>query len=504
MTGALGPESSERGVANRSGSQAARLLRVFCRSGLSLRARFALLMVAAVAGLGFANRLYTETRVLAEMESELEWRALSLARLAADECVDVLLHADALRLKKLLDSIRNASPDFAYAFVLDPKDRVLGHSFDGELPDALRFLNRHRAATGYHVERLAIFGQTYRDFALPLAAGELGVLRLGVRDERLLDRVAAIRRELLVLLFTVMLAAAGAAYVFTTYSLRPIKTIGAVLERFEPGRRREAIALNRKDELGHLAAQVDAVTLRLHETYRQMSRTEKMAAVGVMAAGVAHEINNPVTGIQNCLRRIQQNPGDAAQTTEYVAVMLQATLHIESVVRGLLEYSRTSVHQKAAVDLRTIVSRAVDLATLRLQKQKVELTRNEPPSPVMIVGDSAQLAQVVINVLLNAIDAMPGGGALQISVVANKATAILRIKDSGTGIADADLPHVFDPFFTTKEAGKGTGLGLAVSHRIVLDHGGGIEIDSAPGSGTEVTVRLPLAARSTSRDASAT
>jgi len=461
------------------------------RPRLTLRVRFALLLALTVAVFGGVNRLYLETRILRELEAELELRALDLARYLGAESVNLVLRQDVVGLYKLLSDARSTGSDVDYAFVMDPADRVLAHTFDGGFPEQLRFVNRYRERDGYQVRRLDVFGEHFRDFAVPLYHGELGTLHVGVRDGRILARVTSVRRELMAVLFGVMLLSAAVAYVFTYVALRPLAAITGALERFEPGRHCETIVPRRDDEVGDLARKVNAVTARLHASHAHMMHTEKMVAAGMMAAGIAHEINNPISGLQNCLRRIQARPEDVRQIEEYTRLMLQATEHMEKVVRGLLDFSRSTPQQMRVVDVRRIVTTAVRLSTFRLQKNGIDVQQASPAEPLWVRGDEAQLVQVVVNVVLNAIDGMPGGGVLRIALQRENDHVTVRVRDSGVGIAAEHLPHVFEPFFTTKGAGRGTGLGLAVTQRIVLDHKGHIAIASSPGEGTEVRIDLP-------------
>ncbi len=461
------------------------------RPRLTLRVRFALLMAVAVASLGLANRAYVEVRFVGELERELEWRALALASHLASIAATPTMVQDLLTLHRLLEDARTTSPDVAYAFVLDPTNRVVAHTFAGSFPSYLAQINRHYDGSGHTVQRIDVLGETFRDFALPIYHGELGTLRLGVRDQRILARLSQVRAELALLLLGVMVVAALGAYALTAAALRPLQGIVAALERFVPGQRREPAPWVRDDEIGDLSRRVNGITSRLHETQRQLVRTERMASIGVMASGLAHEINNPITGIQNCARRLLRDPSDARQTAEYAEIMLQATEHLARVVRGLLDFSRSGGAPTEHADLREVASRALDLSGMRLRRQGITLERDLDRAAV-VRGDAAQLTQVVVNLLLNAIDAMPDGGRLAIRLRCTVDQAYLSVADTGPGIPPEDQERIFEPFFTTKPPGKGTGLGLAVSHGIIRDHGGRIEVHTGPGRGTEMTVSLPL------------
>lgn len=447
-------------------------------------------MMAAVAVIGGVNHLYLKTRLLEELELELDRRALGIARQTALGATELILYGDIVGLQKLLDSTKVANPEFAYIFVVDRAGQVIAHTFDGRFPAPLRFINRHREPEGYTMTRLQVLGETFRDLALPLQTAGLGQLRLGVRDKRILDIIARISGEVILFLIAGTLLAATGAYLFTWAGLKPFATIVSTLRNFEPGKRREAIVLGRDDEIGDLAQQINEITKRLDATQSQIMRTERLASVGVMASGIAHEINNPITGIQNCLRRIQAKPDNRAQIEEYVDVMLTATEHIAQVVRGLLDFSKGRPQRFARVDLRTVVGRSLELATLRLNQKQIRVERIERDEPVWAVGDSSQLTQVVVNLVLNSIDAMDAGGILELQCMEVGAKPYIRITDQGCGIAPSDLERVFDPFYSTKGAGKGTGLGLAVSHNIVEENGGRLEITSSLGKGTTATVWL--------------
>jgi two-component system NtrC family sensor kinase len=459
---------------------------------IPLRVHFALLMVLAVAVLGGVNRFYLETRLLEKLEGELDARALDLARYLSADSVDLVLQQDVVGLHKVLSDARRSSPDVVYAFVTDPTGQVLAHTFESDFPESIKFINRATETTEYQVRSVRIFGERFRDFAVPLYHGDVGVLRLGVRDGRILEQVAAVRRELMLFLLAAAVVGATAAYFLTYYRLRPLATIIATLERFEPGKHFEPIAVWRRDEVADLAARINEVMARLDASHRQMRHTEKLVAAGMLASGLAHEINNPLSGLQNCVRRIVAVPRDAGRIEEYAEAMLDATKHIERVVCGLLDFSRTTPHKRSRADFRNVLSKGLDLAAYRLEKNGIQLVQKVPEEPVFIFVAQAQIVQVVVNTVLNAIDAMPAGGRLEIMLAQQGTEAALQIVDTGCGIAADHLPRVFEPFFTTKEAGKGTGLGLAVTQSIVTEHGGRIEIRSQPGSGTAVNVVLPL------------
>jgi two-component system NtrC family sensor kinase len=273
------------------------------------------------------------------------------------------------------------------------------------------------------------------------------------------------------------------------------------------------------DELGDLAAsfnrmtaevggvqakieeQVRRKTLELERVHKTLLRSEKMASIGKLAATVAHEINNPLFGILTYARLVLRElmKHDVPQRDE-MAEQLQ-TIERESkrcgdLVKNLLTFSRQAPSVREPNDLNTVVHRAVLLVKHKLEMQNIafeeKLAEHLPP----VLCDANQIQQVILVLLMNASEAMAKGGQLEVSTAFDSQAeqGVVRVKDSGSGIPADVMPHIFDPFFTTKEDQNRTGLGLAVAHSIVEQHGGEITVRSEPGLGTEFQVGLPMAA----------
>ncbi len=233
----------------------------------------------------------------------------------------------------------------------------------------------------------------------------------------------------------------------------------------------------------------------------RLHRAERLAAVGQLAAGVAHEIRNPLTAIRSTMQYLLQGLDTSEPKHQLVEELLSEVDRINSTVGGLLSLSRTGELRPVEVDLLDPLARAVQLLRARAGEQGVEIAASLPPEPVPVLGDAGQLKQVFLNLLLNAVQSMPGGGQVRVTVAPGpprpgthrEEWAHVRVSDSGPGIPPDKLRRVFDPFYTTKS--DGTGLGLAICHGIVEQHQGEIEVESEEGCGTTVSVRLPLAGR---------
>jgi len=259
----------------------------------------------------------------------------------------------------------------------------------------------------------------------------------------------------------------------------------------------EAVPLHLEARLLRDSSKVTGVVLvgldlrRRRALEDQVLRSQKLAAVGLLAAGIAHEINNPLSGVVGYSRLLLDKPLDP-WVRERVTKIADSGERCRKIVEGVLLFSR---QQEGGKRRRLVLSEAVDrvigIGEYQWRMHNVRVVRTYPEAPVVIEADAEQIEQVLLNLLSNAVDAMPRGGTIGIDLSQDEEGARLAISDQGTGIPPEVLPRIFDPFFSTKEIGKGTGLGLAISYGIIKEHGGDILIDSAPGKGTTFTVLLP-------------
>jgi signal transduction histidine kinase/HAMP domain-containing protein len=229
---------------------------------------------------------------------------------------------------------------------------------------------------------------------------------------------------------------------------------------------------------------------KVEEKTRQLIQSEKLASLGQLAAGVAHEINNPLTNIMldaEALRNRDLNEDSAREKIEEIISQAEVAARI---IKNLLEFARQSEPQLMEMEPEEIIERA--LAILSPQLKNIKVIRRYPEAALTLKGDPNQLQQVFVNIILNAIQAMPDGGILGISIVKNGRFIETHISDTGTGIPSENINKIFDPFFTTKEVGEGTGLGLSISLGIVQQHGGEIRVKSQVGVGSTFIVRLPI------------
>jgi signal transduction histidine kinase len=288
------------------------------------------------------------------------------------------------------------------------------------------------------------------------------------------------------------------ALVIRTIS-RPVRRLTERAVEVAGGAYGTEVELRSNDEMGLLAASFNEMSRkmasdieRLRELNEHLIRAEKLAAAGTLAAGVAHEVNNPLASISSLIQMLQAREHDP-ETGEQLRLISTQIERITQVLRDMMEFARTQPPKRAPLDINRAVEASLRLASFDKAFQRLRVNKSFDPLAPPILADANQLQQVFLNILLNARDAMPLGGRLDIRTRYDTQAEelIVEISDDGAGIAPEHAAHVFDPFFTTKPAGAGTGLGLAVSYRIVTAHGGRIEIAPNNGRGTTVRVRLP-------------
>lgn len=252
-------------------------------------------------------------------------------------------------------------------------------------------------------------------------------------------------------------------------------------------------------DVTHVIAVGEDITARV-EANRAVARAEKLAAVGRLASGVVHEINNPLATISACAEALESRlkegafAGSAAleDLREYLGLIRSEAFRCKSITTGLLDFSRTRALRHRPVNIAEVIASAARLVAHQQRGDRIKIQLKTDDALALVSGDAGQLQQAVIALATNAIDAMPEGGTLTISAGNHDHDEVrIEVTDTGVGISVENLPKIFEPFFTTKEVGHGTGLGLAVCYGILTEHGGGLDVQSTVGAGTTFTITLP-------------
>jgi two-component system NtrC family sensor kinase len=225
----------------------------------------------------------------------------------------------------------------------------------------------------------------------------------------------------------------------------------------------------------------------------QLQISEKMASIGLLAAGVAHEVNTPLTGISSFTQMLLENAQPDDPSTQVLEKIERQTFRAAKIVNGLLNLARPAQVDSGPCDINAVVNDVLSLLEHQFRNGSIQVRKELAAAAPVVQGMEHKLQQVFLNLFLNARDAMPRGGWLTIVTRADRQGAVVEVADTGSGIPPEQLSRIYDPFFTTKEIGKGTGLGLSITYGIVQEHGGSIACDSQVGHGTRFSIRLPLA-----------
>ena len=286
----------------------------------------------------------------------------------------------------------------------------------------------------------------------------------------------------------------------------PIQDLERITKKIARGDFSESIKVRGHDEIAALAESfnqmedkldqamtaLDEIIKKLREKQSQLVEAEKLAGIGKLAAGIAHEINNPLTSVLTFSNlMLEQCPPDDPRHKR-LKLMVKETDRARTIIRQLLNFGRESVLKPVKIDINRPVTEIAESLVAQEAFKDIELTMRLAEGLPVVYADPAQIGQVVLNILLNAVHAITPPGRIEVATALVKDHIEIRFSDTGKGIPEEHLHKIFDPFFSTKSATKGTGLGLAVSYVIIKKHGGDIAVESAVGKGTTFIVRLPI------------
>jgi len=243
------------------------------------------------------------------------------------------------------------------------------------------------------------------------------------------------------------------------------------------------------DRIGRLLL-FDDVTQR-ERMEEQMSQTEKLTSLGLLAAGVAHEVNTPLAVISNYIQMLAKQMPEGDPRQGIIDKIVKQTFRASEIVNNLLNFSRTSATELADIDVNRVIEETLSLVAHPLKTSQIQVVKQLGETLPAVRGSANKLQQVFLNLFLNARDAMPGGGMLEVRTAAHNGSVEVEVADTGAGIPREHIHRIFDPFFTTKANGRGTGLGLSVSYGIIKEHAGKIDVRSTPGKGTSFHVEFP-------------
>lgn len=360
--------------------------------------------------------------------------------------------------------------------------------------------------------------------AHPSSLEMLGVLDVMISMKRADETIASNRKTVILnsVIITVFISLFSGFFILMLVN-RPIKKLAKGIDEVGKGNLKYRIPLRSKDELGIIARQfndmsrkldtaykeikdwsetlnlkVEQKTEELKNIYDQVVQIERLASLGKLSATVAHELNNPLEGILTYSKLIQKKlkaSGDGKDYTkiiEFLSLIADESARCGKIVKDLLLFSHRDTDEFIKCELSQVVDKSITLINHHLEINNVKLIKNYPQDIIEIYCNPQKIQQALMSLLINAIESMPSGGTINVSMTRENNLAVIRIKDEGFGIPQKDLPHIFEPFYSTKEAAKGTGLGLSVVYGIISLHNGHVEVEDTSNKGTTFKISLPI------------
>ncbi len=398
------------------------------------------------------------------------------------------------------DLMQRKDLNIIYAMILDPKGKVIAHHSMKEVGNTYQDeLTQKLIASNQTL--LQHPSDKVLDISTPLAIStkRWGTLRIGISLEGLKKEVSSL--ALKYILYTGLFILLAILFITLLFRLitKPIKSLAWEMDKTKLDAEPSSLSITGEDEIGILRKSFYRLLQRIKEdekekekTQRNLILTEKMAAIGKLTSGVAHEINNPLGGLLNCVYHFKRGDLPLERQKEYWQLMEDGIKRIQNTVTNLLEYAQTPHLERNPTDLHSIIDKSLSLLDYEIQKKKIVVIKEIQEGLPTLEVDKNQISQVFVNLFLNSIQAMEQGGILRITTGFDNGQLIIAISDTGKGIPEEILPKVFDPFFTTKGAEKGTGLGLWITQGIIERHGGTIQLSSQEEKGTTVEIRLPV------------
>jgi len=432
------------------------------------------------------------------LESELQSKGIYLAELMSHNIVEPLLYEERHAILSLLQSAMKSSESLIVsAEVYDKKHDLIVQSYKNAK-------YREMNLPPYKFSSVMISPDIGEDSSMDIyhlsvpveveTLGIIGFLRLCITKEYLFGTLEGMKRKLFLLVTAVTVVGIIFGLYMAMKVLKPVLILSKGVSRVGEGELGVVVPVVGHGEIKELSLSFNRMSVKLKElidkirsAQEHMVKTEKLYAVGEFSAGIAHEIKNPLTPIMMLMRRVKEEKESLSESD--IDIIEEELNRIDRIVTEFLAFARPDKAEKEKIDMRDVLKEVVTLTRPKIDRSAISLIEKIPDSLPVITGAHDALKQVFLNIMLNAIQAMDGSsGMLTVEASAANGNVMVTIKDTGIGIPEENLNKIYDPFFTTKK--NGTGMGLALTHNIVSDHAGKINIDSQSEKGTSVSVEF--------------
>jgi signal transduction histidine kinase len=392
--------------------------------------------------------------------------------------------------------------DFISLVVLNEKGRVIAHNDAKEYgniyqdPKTLNALAAESTIVQHYHDR--VIDHEALDIATPLMLGKKrwGTLKLALSLEKVDQEIQ--NTVFNVVIFTVVLLIVGLCIILflSRRFIKPITQLAGTMEKASGDMLDMKVDIKGKDEVALLGRSfnqmIDRIresNLQLKQTHEKLLHSQKLASLGILASGVAHEINNPLAGMFNCVQLLEQRGDDKAFRYRYLKLIKDGLIRIEDTVGKLLWMSRKEGRNLQTVEIKESLRDIYQFIAHRTEKNNI-IYRENIENGITVLIDPLDFQQAMINLMINAIQSMKKGGTLNVNAFRNNSSVIIEVSDTGEGIEEEKLSKIFDPFYTTKQPGEGTGLGLWLTYEIVKNYDGEISVHSKKGEGSTFIIKF--------------
>jgi len=461
---------------------------------MKLKTKISLLTITIAISVSFFIILSIRGVFVGAFRGELEKRGISIAGNLSDRIANYILLKDYFQTSRAFSEVLSKERDVEYIFVTDQEGKIVAHTFENGTPHDILSWNP-LDMMDLHVQLLDTEKGYIRDVGITLFKDTKSQLHLGIREDSLIQTLTRARYITYPVILLVILMGIVASFIFSRLLTEPLNRIiefTKVLGRGEYGRKLE---LRSGDEIGYLARNINTLSMQLKSAMKKMEeayaythllQADKISSIGQISAGLAHELKNPMTTLKMMFQAFREQPD---MTKEDAVIISDEIEKIDDILANFLKFVKQKGFHFSEVDLNELIARVLSLATFEIENSGIVVHEDFIDPLPAVNADRSLLEQVFLNLLLNAVQAMPEGGEIRITGKSDDRFVEVMISDQGEGIPEEIRPKIFDPFFTTKDGG--TGLGLSIAYNIIKSHRGNLFFNSSNTRGTVFTVRLP-------------
>ena len=401
----------------------------------------------------------------------------------------------------ILEIFNRKDANLLYIAILDKEGKVISHNNIteyGKIYDDPATANTIRTDRTI-IQPISAGEHKALDFGVPLSIGKKrwGILRYAISLEKAENEILATIRSIIILTTILLITGFAIILLLTKRFIGPITQLANTMEKARGDYLDVRVEVKGHDELAVLGERFNSMIERirhaneeLKKTHEKLVQSEKLASIGILAAGVAHEINNPLGGIFNCLQMLKQGGDNPDLRAKYLDLVNEGLDRIETTVSKLLWMSRKSAHAPVDMNIRDAVGSVYSFLDYKMKKAKITF-RNDVAADLRVTFDVNDFQQLLLNLFINSIHAMEKGGTLEVKGYRSDSVISIEVIDNGCGIEQENIGRIFDPFFTTKSTGEGTGLGLWLTYEIIRNYNGEIAVESVSGKGSRFIIRIP-------------